>query len=98
MDEFLQPVRYYLALLTLTIAPSIVLYWTLIHTFVEFWRRLGHRRTFAIVLPLLIASAIGLFMIRATLLAVDFGTNYYLIALAFSSYVGARLISVKRLK
>src|SRR2546426_2184037 len=98
MDEILQAERYYLALLTLMIAPLVLLYWFLIHTFIAFWRRIGHRRTYWILLPILMMPAVSLFVMRMAFLAVDFGTNYYFIALAIASYFSARLITRHRLK
>jgi protein-S-isoprenylcysteine O-methyltransferase Ste14 len=75
-------VRYWLALLTLMFMPGAVLFWFVVHPFVRFWRRLGLRRAMAIYYALLAAYAAGVFLLRKTLLAVDFGTNPVLIAVA----------------
>jgi protein-S-isoprenylcysteine O-methyltransferase Ste14 len=75
-------VRYWLALLTLMFTPGAVLFWFVVHPFVRFWRRLGLRRSLAIQYALLVAFAAGVFLLRKTLLAVDFGTNPVLIAVA----------------
>ena len=75
-------VRYILAMLMLMFMPGAVLFWFLIHPFVRFWRRLGLHRTMAIQYTLLAAFAAGVFLLRKTLFAVDFGTNPLLIAIA----------------
>ena len=78
MDTF----RFWLALLMLMFMPGAVLFWFLIHPFVGFWRRIGLRRTLVIDYTLLAAFATGVFLLRKTLLAMDFGTNPVLIAAA----------------
>jgi protein-S-isoprenylcysteine O-methyltransferase Ste14 len=74
--------RYWLAMLTLMFMPGAVLFWFLVHPFVRFWRRIGLRRSMAIHYTLLAAFAAGVFLLRKTLFAVDFGTNPVLIAVA----------------
>ena len=78
MDTF----RHVLTLLMLMFMPGAVLFWFLVHPFVRLWRRLGLRRSMAIFYTILGAFAVGVFLLRKTLLAVDFGTNPVLIALA----------------
>jgi len=78
MDTF----RHVLTLLMLMFMPGAVLFWFLVHPFVRIWRRLGLRRALAIFCTLLAAFAAGVFLLRKTLLAVDFGTNPVLIAAA----------------
>ena len=78
MDTF----RHVLTLLMLMFMPGAVLFWFQVHPFVRFWRRIGLRRTLAINYTLLAAFAVGVFLLRKTLLAVDFGTNPLLIAVA----------------
>jgi protein-S-isoprenylcysteine O-methyltransferase Ste14 len=74
--------RYGLTLLMLMFMPGAVLFWFLVHPFIRFWRRLGLRRTMAIHYTLLAAFVAAVFLLRKTLLAVDFGTNPALIAVA----------------
>ena len=62
--------------------PGAVLFWFLVHPFIRFWRRLGLRRALAIYYTLMAAFVAGVFLLRKTLLAVDFGTNPVLIAVA----------------
>jgi protein-S-isoprenylcysteine O-methyltransferase Ste14 len=78
MDTF----RHVLTLLMLMFMPGAVLFWFLVHPFIRFWRRLGLRRAMAIYYTLMVAFVAGVFLLRKTLLAVDFGTNPVLIAVA----------------
>jgi protein-S-isoprenylcysteine O-methyltransferase Ste14 len=78
MDTF----RHVLTLLMLMFMPGAVLFWFLVHPFIRFWRRLGLRRALAIYYTLMAAFVAGVFLLRKTLLAVDFGTNPVLIAVA----------------
>lgn len=75
-------IRYGLALLGLLFIPSSVLIWVLIHPFIAFWRRLGIYGTYALVAVVEAAVAIGLFQVRRPLLAVEFGTHGWVLALA----------------
>jgi protein-S-isoprenylcysteine O-methyltransferase Ste14 len=79
---WLDILRYYLALMVLFGVPGGLLLWLLIHPFVKFWQRLGLIRTYISVgVPVfLLMGAIVWF--RDTLLAIDYGTNYPLMALA----------------
>jgi protein-S-isoprenylcysteine O-methyltransferase Ste14 len=74
-------VRYYVALIMVVMLAPAIFPWLLIHPFVRFWRRLGPGRTCGIVWSLWALAAAGLFSMRHALLAVEFGTSYYLTAL-----------------
>jgi protein-S-isoprenylcysteine O-methyltransferase Ste14 len=71
-------IRYYAALILVILMPPVLYFWLLIHPFVRFWRRLGPAWTYGIVCSLLALGMVSLFQIRQSLLAVDFGTNYFL--------------------
>ncbi len=73
-------VRYYVALIMVVMLAPAPFCWLLIHPFVGFWRRLGPGWTCGIVWSLLALGMAGLFRMRHALLAVEFGTNYYLTA------------------
>ena len=77
MDQF----RYYLALVLLIILPPVFLFWIVIHLFVRFWRRLGPGWAYGIVCGFLTLGMAGLFRVRRALLAVEFGTSYFLLVL-----------------
>ena len=90
-------VRYYVALILVILLPPVLYYWLLIHPFVRFWRRLGPGWTYGIVGSIMALSMVSLFRIRQTLLAVEFGTNYYLTALGLlllttSTWLGFQIL------
>jgi protein-S-isoprenylcysteine O-methyltransferase Ste14 len=90
-------VRYYVALILVILLPPILYYWLLIHPFVRFWRRLGPGLTYGIVGSIMALNMVSLFRIRPSLLAVEFGTNYYLTALgllllAASTWLGFQIL------
>jgi len=74
-------VRYYLALFMLLMLAPVLLCWLLVHPLVHFWRRLGPGWTYAVVGSSWALAVAGLFLRRHALLAVEFGTSYYLTAL-----------------
>jgi protein-S-isoprenylcysteine O-methyltransferase Ste14 len=88
--------RYVFAmLLLLGLAPGLML-WFFIHPIAPFWRRLGAGWTYSIVaLPSLTVMAV-LFWQRDTLLAVEYGTNWVLVALSAVVMVGVILLARQR--
>lgn len=84
--------RHYVALIFTIMLPPMILMWVLIHPFIGFWRKVGARWTWVIVTGVVWSGVGGLFLLRRTLLAVDFGTNWPLPALgAVSLTVAVRL-------
>ena len=75
--------RYFLALFLVITLPPLLLYWLLIHPFVNFWRLRGIGFTYMIVIGVIIAGMVGLFSLRHFLLEIDYGTNYWLVAVGF---------------
>ena len=73
--------RYYLALLYTVMFPPTLLTWLVVHPFVKFWRRIGLLWTYLMVTAVVFPGVVGLFLIRRTLLAVEFGTSWPLLAL-----------------
>ncbi len=89
-------VRYYFALITLmSLAPAIFL-WFLIHPFGAFWRRLGPWVTYTLMGLATAAFMAPIFLLRAQLLAVDFGTSYGTMALGLIAVALGSVIAVKR--
>jgi protein-S-isoprenylcysteine O-methyltransferase Ste14 len=85
-------VRYLLAVLSVIVLPSGLLFWLVIHPWARWWRTLGPIRTYVIVLPALIGLDVVLFPFRGSLIGADFGANALLIAIAAVLYgVVARL-------
>jgi protein-S-isoprenylcysteine O-methyltransferase Ste14 len=91
-------VRYYAALLVIMALPPGLLLWFFIHPFARFWRRLGPVWTY-VVLSLPVAGLMATaFLLRAQLLAVEYGTSIPLVALAAAFAVCAMVIQTKRRK
>jgi protein-S-isoprenylcysteine O-methyltransferase Ste14 len=93
--------RYVLALLLIMMVPGAFLFWFSIHPFVQFWRRVGPRRTLAIHYGLVLLLAGAIFLIRRPLLAVDFGTDPLLVVLSIpllAVSVALRLVLSRQLK
>ncbi|MGA9754118.1 MAG: isoprenylcysteine carboxylmethyltransferase family protein [Desulfobaccales bacterium] len=82
-------IRYYIALVLVVTLPPTLLHWLVIHPFIHFWRRLGPALTYGLVWTVMGMGGGGLFQVRKSLLAVEFGTNYFLIALGVLAEVAA---------
>jgi len=74
-------IRYELAVLSVTTLPPGLLYWFVIHPWARRWRKLGPIRTYASVLPVVVAFGALLFRVRARLLGADLGMHWSLIAI-----------------
>ncbi|MHC5064345.1 MAG: methyltransferase family protein [Planctomycetota bacterium] len=68
--------RYVLAVLVVITLPPALLYWFIVHPFVEHWRRLGPAWTISIVSAFLLLVMGLLWVNRAALLGTDYGTNW----------------------
>jgi protein-S-isoprenylcysteine O-methyltransferase Ste14 len=79
-------VRYVLAVLSVITLPPGLLYWFVIHPWANRWRKLGPARTYAIVLPVMIAFGAVLFRVRVRLLGADLGMSWSLIVIAAPLY------------
>ena len=85
-------VRYVLALALLCTVPPMLLYWPVIHGFIHFWRRLGPALTYTLVLGAAVLLGVALFRLRGSLLGVEFGTMWSLVAIGVLCFgVAARL-------
>lgn len=71
-------VRYYLALVVVIWLPPAIVYWLIVHPFIDMWRRVGKATTFSLLLVMFSGFAYWLFTLRATLLAEEYGTNWVL--------------------
>lgn len=74
--------RYVFGVLIVTFLPPGLLWWFLVHPFVEFWRKRGPTVTITIMGVVGVGGAVGLMFIRDRLLLTDYGTHSGLIALA----------------
>jgi protein-S-isoprenylcysteine O-methyltransferase Ste14 len=88
--------RYILAVALMVGLPPGLAYWFVVHPLARFWRRVGVVWTYMALTILMVPSMIGLFLMRDLLLAADFGTNWYTIALAVPCLVGGGVMAAKR--
>jgi protein-S-isoprenylcysteine O-methyltransferase Ste14 len=90
MSEILSFIGYHFAALLVVTLPGALLYWFLIHTFAEVWRRLGKTPTFIIVGGICLGLAVVLWTQRDQFMAVHWGYHWPLMALGLVLYaVGA---------
>ena len=86
LDPVMDRVRYVLGVINVVVLPPGVLFWFVIHPWARWWRRLGPRRTYLIVVPVLIVLSALLYRVRAPLLGADLGTNWIRIAIALGLF------------
>ena len=90
MDGF----RYFMAVLMAVSVPSAVLYWFAIHPFVGFWRRLGTKLSFTMLTLGFVGCIYACWLIRATLVGRDLGTNWWLFVPGLLLYLAAARMSI----
>ena len=78
----MEKVRYVLALIIAVALPPTILFWLLIHPFIHFWRKRGPFAAYFCALSIMAAGATFLVSIREKFMAVEYGTNPLLMALA----------------
>ena len=88
--------RYIIGVLVVTCLPPGLLWWFLIHPFVDFWRRRGPRLTLAAMGIIGVGGVAGLALVRDTLLVRDFGTSYPLTFVAALLLAASVLIAIRR--
>jgi protein-S-isoprenylcysteine O-methyltransferase Ste14 len=86
--------RYVIGVLLIVGLPPAVVYWLLIHPFVNFWRRVGTKGAIALVGTLCVLLGVFLFHERVWILGRDLGTNWVLISLGAFLYVVSAWLSV----
>lgn len=94
----MEKARYVFGVLLVIGLPPGMVWWLLVHPFVDFWRRVGAVETIIIMGAMGIVEAVGLFAIRDTLLLTDYGTQPGLVALAAALMTASVWIAVKRRK
>ena len=82
----MENVRYILAVISVILLPPASLAWLIIHPWARQWRRLGPAGTWLIAGPFLILIGAALYPVRRTLIGLDLGTNWILIAIATVPY------------
>ncbi|MEW6364215.1 MAG: methyltransferase [Acidobacteriota bacterium] len=88
--------RYLIALLLVISTPPGFFLWFLIHPFARQWRRIGALWTYVVLAPPSILMMVAVFHARRSILAIEFGTNYVLVAISVLALAGAMLIARAR--
>ncbi|MFQ5703869.1 MAG: methyltransferase family protein [Gemmatimonadales bacterium] len=88
-------VRYFVALLMLPAMVFAISYWLIIHPLAGFWRRFHPLITYGVVTVVCLLLAAGVYLVRAPLLSVEFGTSLTLIPVAIVSYGVSLAIEVR---
>ena len=88
--------RYVVGVLVVTCLPPGLVWWFLIHPFVDFWRRRGPRVTLAAMGVIGVAGVVGLAMLRDVLLMRDLGTNLVLVVIAACLLIASIAIAIQR--
>jgi protein-S-isoprenylcysteine O-methyltransferase Ste14 len=91
-------IRYVLAVMTLVSMPPAIGLWYAIHPFASWWRRLGFGWTYTILAVPTVAVMVCLFVVRASLLGADFGTNWVTFGIGVTAFAGALTMGWKRRK
>jgi protein-S-isoprenylcysteine O-methyltransferase Ste14 len=95
MDVIVDEIRYYFALITLLSTPQALIYWFIVHPFIDLWRRMGKGMTYTVLIVMYVITGYLLWHVRGPLLAVEYGTNSWLLLPALVFYVTAVWIQVK---
>ncbi len=91
LDSF----RYGIALLCVLTLPFAFGYWFLVHPFVGFWRALGTRISYIILIGMFWVVGAATWPFRGRLLAVEFGTGPTLWLLAALAYAMALFVELQ---
>jgi protein-S-isoprenylcysteine O-methyltransferase Ste14 len=94
--EWLDLARYALGALLVISLPPAIGYWFIVHPFIDFWRRVGPRRTFWFLGLFMAVSMAALFPFHRALLGRDLGTSLPLILLAVPVLAVASAVSRRR--
>ncbi len=92
---WIEPARYYVALVLWISMPPAVLFWFVVHPFAGFWRRLGPAATFSAMLLAMAALGYWLWLWREPALAARYPFRWSFVALGLALYALAIVIEVK---
>lgn len=79
-------VRYWFAVLAIISMPPAILYWFIVHPFVDIWRRVGKATTFSLLAVMFVGVGYVLYLNRDALVGADRGTDPWLWAPAAFCY------------
>lgn len=92
----MQSIRYFVGVLLVVTLPPAVVWWFVVHPFVDFWRRLGARRAIWAVGTMMTASMVPLWLARQHLVGRDLGTHWALVGVAALLLAGAFYLGLRR--
>ena len=90
--------RYVAAVLMLVTFPPAFIVWLLIHPLVAFWRRLGPKGTYGVLLPLMAVVGAAAYWARRPLLEVEYGASWLAIGLAIPLMVASGVLRYQHRK
>lgn len=85
--------RYVVAVLVVTWLPPALVWWLVVHPFVDFWRRIGPRLTLWFLGTLTTVAIVGLTLVRGRLVGPDLGTHAPVVLLALVLFVASAAIA-----
>lgn len=88
-------IRYVIAFLVVVTVPPGLAYWLIIHSLIGYWRRLGPRRTYAVIVPVLLLGVAGMALIADDLLSADYGTQPLLWILTVLLYGSSKAVEAR---
>jgi protein-S-isoprenylcysteine O-methyltransferase Ste14 len=91
-------IRYVFAVILVVWLPPAVVWWYVVHPFVDFWRRFGAKRALWVNIVIALAMAGGLWLVRRTLVGRDLGTHWVLAALGIAFIALALVMGLFRRK
>ncbi len=87
--------RYIVAVLMLVGVAYAIPYWLIVHPFVRFWRRLGLRIAYSILIVITLVLAVAAYLLKDRILSVEYGTSLPLIVLGVICYGVAIAIQIQ---
>ncbi len=93
--QYPDTVRYVLAVICLVSFPGAVVFWWIIHPFIDFWRRVGMVAAYTTGFGMMILIGVAMFFLRHQLMGQDLGTYWCLIVVGFLIYGVSALMEVQ---
>ena len=90
--------RYIFGVMVVTFLPPAMVWWFLVHPFIDFWRRRGAGLTLSVTTVVTAGGILALMTVRDSLLMTDFGTSGVATALAVLLIIPASYIAIRRRK
>lgn len=85
-------VRHIAGLMVILTIPLALAYWSVVHPFIRFWRRLGLAMSYTVLTMILIAVLFVCYRFRWQLIGMDYGLNWLLIAVGLMCFIVGTII------